>query len=539
MTFFQNTLDYFQGTQAPRQSNPLEDLNNDNFNTLEPQADLPLSERERGRENFSTMGIGEDIPPPRRIIEPLPGDEIIPPPDSSDGVDVVETLERLQLRINQFENILGLGKKGKAFEAFSRIPLPNFTKVTHSLLNPYHSRTIDTVFNHIKFDPTGTNRVSDFLTALSEAQDHCPVSRQDFLRLLLAKCSGRALELVNVWNRSKYSIEQIYKGLFDSFDESLDSSEIRKILGDYKFPRHFKLRVILGELQILISQALRAGSTEVEGMLMTSILLQDTLKQCMPVGAYKLIQSEINKLKRYKLREPNVHEICEALLEHSLDIDYEIKVANGHQFGPFRLPFSISDRRRDRLMTANSPKKKVSFFKRAKVNSIEGSTFKKGNVSLGNNSKATGRPTYKQPFTPRPASINKPSTAQKSTGSNTKGFQNKGPKNPSSRGKSFQTRKPMDKFKGRPQRKLTSCSYCGSLGHDASQTCYSIVDNNFRVFTGPPSQIHCSNCFDKLNKKFFHMIKLCPLRDHMINAYKMGTFAPRGIFKKYYLEHHA
>ena len=540
MTFFQNTLDYFQGAPQPRLIEPTTELNNTEIEK-EPYIDLPIPERERG----------VDIPPSKKKIEPdvkgiypLGGND----EESSEGVDIVESIERLQLKLEQFENVLGLGKTGKTFEAFSRIPLPDFSKPTHSLLNPYHSRTIDTVFNHIKYDPRGSTRIAEFLTSLTEAQKHCPVSREDFLRLLLSKCSGRALELVTIWSRSKHSIEHIYKGLFDAFDDSFDSSEIRKLLSTYKFPRYFKLRIVLAELQILISQALRAGSTETEGILLMSILLQDTLRQCMPMGANKIINVELNKLKRCKLREPHVNEIVEALLEQSSEIDFEIQSATGYQFGPPREPYSLSDRKGKDVF---QNKKKVSFFKRAKVNSLEGSTFKKGNVSSEPKkvySRPTPTPSFSRPnstpsstrpnstpssskFTPRGGNSN-----NKPAGSNNR--TSKGP-NMSKRKLSFNSNKAMDKFKKFSPRRLSSCSLCGSLGHEASETCYSIVDNNFRIFEGPPSQIHCSNCYEKLNKRFYHIVKFCPLRTFMIESYKKGLFTPRGIFKKYYLEHHA
>ena len=53
------------------------------------------------------------------------------------------------------------------------------------------------------------------------------------------------------------------------------------------------------------------------------------------------------------------------------------------------------------------------------------------------------------------------------------------------------------------------CSLCGKKTHRASDSCYAMRDDSGRVVNVTPSQVPCTICEKKINKKPYHPLKHC------------------------------
>lgn len=482
-----------------------------------------------------------DLPRKPEMSKPKEKTKIEPPSDlnsenDNSEVKLISVLESLQLQVNNLQTQLNdkLGKtadEDKIYgDSFDRIPLPNFKDRTFfSLLDPYNAKTIDMIYNpRVKFSGEGNTRVSDFLTSLTDSHDHCPVDEYDFLSILISKLQGRPMDLVNSWKKSQYSIEEIYRSLFETFTNQITTTEAREKLTSYLFPREFRIAQVVSELTMLTDYAVQGGVNAEQAKLMQSVFFQDALQRSLPLSAYKICLARINSKRRELNREPAVSDMVIAILARSSEIDLELSSAKGHRFSGDRKVFSILNKP-NRVVHKDNKRPYISELSSQGSKSAQNYRNKNENRRPFSNNK-----TNNSKFSPRSKFIK--NTRPLKYSPLTKVPDTKNP-NVFARGRKFNLKnKTGDKTYNFKVPKTNKCSFCGSLGHTASNGCWSIVDDAFKLYEGPISQQECQTCKDKLKMNLYHMQKMCPLRDHLLKAYKQGLISPRGIFRKYVSE---
>jgi len=74
------------------------------------------------------------------------------------------------------------------------------------------------------------------------------------------------------------------------------------------------------------------------------------------------------------------------------------------------------------------------------------------------------------------------------------------------------------------------CSLCGKNTHRASDSCYAMRDDSGRVVNVTPSQVPCTICEKKMNKKLYHPLKFCFNR---LKAQATSNIATKNLTQKY------
>lgn len=461
--------------------------------------------------------------------------------EGSENVGLVACLEALQLQVDDLNKKIsdqGLNKNAKKIygNSFDRIPLPKFEgKTFYSILDGFQAKTIEIIYlPRVKFTGEGGMRVSEFLTFLTEAHDRCPVSEDDFKNILINKLQGRPMDLVNSWKRAKYSIQNIYRSLFETFSNAITSTEAREKLSNYSFPRHFKIAQILSELTMLADYAVQGGADTDQSQLLATIYVQDALQKSLPLAAYKLCYAQINEKRREINKEPMVSELVISILEKAPEIDLELTTSRHHKFGINRKLFSVLNKNNDKPDKIDRPTNP-----RPMIAAIAGSkSAQYNNKKFDKTKAASNRTTNRFNASKLNKYIPKKLQGRRDLRKNVYAKINNYKPNQESNGKSSgqNPRNNNLNAKSNSSKKVLKCSFCGALGHSASNGCWSIMDDQFKLFEGPISQVECSNCKDKLKLKLYHMVKFCPLRERMLKAYKEGLVTPRGIFRKWVSE---
>ena len=413
-----------------------------------------------------------------------------PPPDDLRAlIERIEILERANDRQRE------------------KVPIksPNFNvPAKYSSLNSSDLRVIDSQYPKAKFyDGSKGTEIYDFLYLLREAHKNCPVSENEFKRLLLQRLGGAALDLVSGLIEDQEPVSVIYTELYSTFTTTVDSYEARQIMKGYKSPRSFGIKRILGELGRLGNIVGRGCYDRAQQKFYVSTHSQDALESCLPEKAFEIAHAAIARDRFIKGREPTLQEIRKCLAPHVEQIDRIIKNDKTHKFAPPRKIFSIVY---SKTHHGDNPNKKNRDVNNLEVNNVEVEVNK---VELSQ--------SKQQPQ-------NKGKGNAKVKPKNGKSFNNNKKKTNQNKQTDKQTTE-TNRQKERPY-----CNFCGQFGHDSFKGCYAILDDNLKQYQGAGAREACRICIRKISLNLKHPEDLCPGRDFMIKKYLDGTIKPRGPF---------
>ena len=409
-------------------------------------------------------------------------------------------------------------EQGRLFsDNLTKVPKPSFPKgIRYRSINSSEDlKIIDFNFPRNKFSGNPKTKknfdldVYEFLSTMVEGQKHCPVSKKDFIRLLVARLAPPALGMVNGWLMDKNcSINKIFSRLFKTFSSSISTIEARNLLRLYLMCRNMTFDQALSEMQYLADYASRGYNNNRENALAITFAFQDGLEHALPIAAYKLCYNQIIDLRRYLGREPYLGEIIDALRQIADKVDYELKHTKNHNWAKDRDFLDFSHKQsRSNLISNESSKPKSGFpYQNKSKKFVNELTVHATTTSTAPKPKYTPSPNHQK--------------------SNIKGKgQGKG---------NFKNNTPAPKMgpqKASEAKDKKYCSYCGSHTHTAAQGCWAIVDENLKMYQGPPAQEPCRICIRNCDKEFKHPERFCPLRKFMVDLYKAGRIKAKGIFK--------
>ena len=407
-------------------------------------------------------------------------------------------------------------------DSLLHIPRPSFpAHVTYrSLDKPEDFKIIEFNFPRIKF--TGNLKSSnkqnmdvyEFLNTLCEGQKYCPVSKKDFIRILLARLAPPALGMVNSWLLDKnITITKLCNRLYKTFNVSIIPRDALEKIRKYLKPRNLSFDQQLSEMQYLADFAGRGGPNGHENAVAITYAVQDGLEHSLPERAYTICLSQMLEAKRFHNRELYLGELIDCLRQVAEKVDREIKMAKGFSFAKERdfLDFTSKTSQSSQSSSNN-----------------QGSSSSKG---FKNNKKSVNETKVQAPQKQNTQSTKgkAPSQSQGYVGKG-KG-QGKGQSNHATQNNKGQQGQKVNMASGAKDKPF--CSLCCGNNHKASDNCYSIVDDNLKQYQGPPTQDPCTICLRNItNKKMKHPEDMCPLRAAMIAHYKAGRYTPRGHFKR-------
>ena len=355
--------------------------------------------------------------------------------------------------------------------------------------------------------------VYEFLSIMVEGQKHCPVSKSDFSRLLLARLAPPALGMVKGWMLDpNCTINKICNRLFKTFGSPISPRDAKDYIRKYSIPKSLTFDQVLSEFQYLADYAGRGDRDNRENALASVYAVMDGLENSLPEQAYTICYEQILDLRRYYGREPYLGELLDSLRQVTDKVDRVLKLTKSHHWGKARdfLDFEFKK-------------------KNPTQSSFQGTSKSNKNKGYGVNE-----------------------TKVQVNEANSKGFSGKGKgqsnQQPTAKGKGQGKGSFKGNFSGpsgqqaqqkqKPQKVDTAsgakkyCCFCGANTHNAADGCWLILDDNMKPYTGPPAQDSCRICIGKkVKKELKHPERVCPLRDKMLALYKAKWVQPKGYVK--------
>lgn len=356
--------------------------------------------------------------------------------------------------------------------------------------------------------------VYEFLSIMVEGQKHCPVSKNDFLRILLMRLAPPALGMVKGWMLDpNCTINKICNRLYKTFGCPVPPRDAKEFIRKYLYPRNLSFDQALSEFQYLADLAGRGDRETRENALACVYAVQEGLEHSLPEQAYTICYEQILDLRRYYNREPYLGEVIDSLRQVSDKVDRVLKLSKNHNWGKSRdfLDFDFKNKHlthQSSQGTSKSKKKKISAVHETNVQVNE--NYSKPNQGV----KGKGQQGQQKP--------------------EAKGKQGKGVAKPKAQGPQGQQK--QQQKKGQKVNSASGakkyCCYCGANTHNAADGCWCILDDQMHQYEGPPAQESCKICIEKgVKKELKHPMHVCPLRPKMLALYKAKWVHPKGVFK--------
>ena len=412
-------------------------------------------------------------------------------------------------------------EKGKVFgEQPKNIPIPKFPRnVRYRKVDKSSDmKLIDFYFPKSKFSGKidhkklfTTMDIDEFLTLMVNAQKKCPLSREDFTGVLLNRLSSPALGMCNGWLTERgMTIERICARLYKTFTLAISEAEARELIDHYQVPINFSVDKVLSEFQYLGSYLMRSGHKKKVNSIVVALIVQEALDRCMPPEAATLIFEQTCDLRRYYGRQPYLGEIITGLSAISDKINKAMRRAKNWTWAKSRDFLAFTTKQHVKEKQGGKGGNKKGSFPKANEVSVNEANTQQAKPNKQQNAKGNQKNAGKMPQNAKGSQSTKP--GQNST--NPKKNSNKN---------------------GKPKEE---CSYCGSYTHNCYKGCYSVLDDNNKMYCGPPAQEDCSICLKafKGKKKLRHPVLYCPLREKMKEKYRTGELTPRGCFKSAFEE---
>ena len=417
----------------------------------------------------------------------------------------------------ELDNFVEKDKNKLLNNNFNFVPHPDFTKPPCRRMDDYNNvRFIEFIYPKTRFsgDPkVDKSDIYDFIHGLCKAYDSCPLSPEDFERVLTSRLNSPALTMVSGWVKRSFPMKTILNQLYSTFNKTINPPKALDVLRVYRFPRKFTVAMIIAELDNLGNIALRGGTESIDSDIMICLTIIEGLRYSMPEPAYMRIRENLNELRVTLGRQPYLVELFSSLKRIEDLLDYELTRHPNFHFAEDRelLEITTIEYHSKRNQRPKNDKNKFRYLNNHRLNMItheQDPEFKVNNID--NYSKVGNSNAISSDKKPYYANTKKPSTGNK--------FNNAYKKTPYKDGRNMQ---PL-------------CSFCGEYTHSAHQGCYSCLDDSLKQYRGPPASEDCKICLEKIKKGLRHPEKNCPLRPFMLKMYSQNKATPRGVFKKYY-----
>lgn len=366
-------------------------------------------------------------------------------------------------------------------------------------------------------DHPRSQRIENFLTQMTKAQEKFNLSQDEFLHMLEANVTGVAAENVSNWVNQRYSPGEIYEKLLSLYGTYLKPDVALTKLLSFQLPKDAKnLTQVVRQIELLAGHAANTTTSDKLRQKNRNAYSVQALQRCLPPHSKVLLQDKLNDLraeleaiKKIKLRDgdtltaeeedlqPSFTSLVRALTALNPVVDDEICEYNERKL------------REERFRP-----KSVNVTTRAKSYEKSTSQFYRNNTRDTN--RGDSRPTQPTTYTPkrnqhiyeirdRGESNNKQNNYTKPNNYNNKSSYQLG------NGK-------------------TRCSLCGAYNHLASQLCKAITDDEGKILKPTFSYAFCEHCKKNYDEQLNHPHANCPARPAMIKLYESGKVRPQGIY---------
>lgn len=398
---------------------------------------------------------------------------------------------------------------------FNFVPHPDFSIPPSRRMDDFNNlRFVEFIYPKTRFSGDDKTDVYDFIHGLCKAYKSCPLSPEDFERVLTSRLNSPALTMVSGWVKRQFPMKTILNQLYSTFNKTISPPKALDVLRIYRFPRKYTTAMILAELDNLGNIALRGGTESIDSDIMICLTIIEGLRYSMPEPAYMRIRENLNELRVTLGRQPYLVELFSSLKRIEDLLDYELSRNHNFHFAEDRnlLEITTIEYHSKRNNRPRNDRSKFRYLNNHRLNMItheQDSDFKVN--AIAENSKTNNISSDRKPYPFKPSRFN--------TGFNSKGNKpNSGYKEKANKD-------------GRNMQPL--CSYCGEYTHSAHQGCYSCLDDSLKQYRGPPASENCKICLEKVKRELRHPEKYCPLRAYMLKMYSQNKATPRGIFRRY------
>ena len=395
------------------------------------------------------------------------------------------------------------------------------------------------------FPKDGYLSIVEYLTIMRTAQEHCKLSKTEFIERLILTSTGEAHELIAFCHEQGEEIEDIYHSLVMRFDDRITVDEAKIRLQSFKATKGMNLAKVESQIMILANRASAQFPVGESRQAYYNLEACQALIRSLPQNSNITASTTYNSLTARLQKAPTYSFFTRALNAHRSVIDADLRV-HGSDAGRFnRFP-----NKRGNNSARNNYKKRAANYSAYSVSigapgavAVSQTPFKpkpimapRGNNELKNNSNnynsnyvAKARNNYSANRN-RNTSYQKPNTSANYTpiNRNGKGYR---PSTQIPRNKPYMQarRNPNNKpFQKRvysnnnnrytPNRAINNstgryqnCSLCGYSNHRATD-CRNMRDDAGNIKQIIPTMGTCSSCPNHIKTRLHHPPTLCPFR---------------------------
>ncbi|HCK04585.1 MAG TPA: hypothetical protein DHV86_07505 [Methylophilaceae bacterium] len=336
--------------------------------------------------------------------------------------------------------------------------------------------------------------VQAFLEDMTNAQNICKLSREEFNSFLKRCSDGEARIFFDQLLLCETSISELYKEIISQFDELITPQEAENRAVAYKAAKGTKLTRVLADIRMYITRAASFFSTPE----LSSDYINQKAPACiisaLPFDASQKAMTTLRILQRELNKTPTFDQFAKALRIEEDILNREIEKYGVDSRSVKKATIGIDKTTHNKHDNSNKFKNRGGH-----SNAIGGvyeqededsDSYKQDNLHATVNAISYNRNSYHQP---------EKRDYHVTNGSNDR----------------------------------NECLLCGQFNHKPADLCLCMIADSGKVIEQQPTSLPCKTCKDKMDISLYHASTMCPLREKALYLYKKGEHSPRGPFRKY------
>ena len=337
--------------------------------------------------------------------------------------------------------------------------------------------------------------ILEFLHSLNTAQSIMNLSKKEFLQLLQKSVTGKVYTLVSECISYDHEISDLYHSLLTLYDTRMTSAIARKLLMNYKAQKNQTLSKVQSQIMTYASRIASQIPAGPSRTAMFNLEANNALIRCLPPASANVVTNVINGLAAKLQKSPTFVQTIKCLTKYNDTINIDIQ-RNGVLTNKSHHAYAYDLKPNYKVMAMNR-RDKTFYNNNQRPNKFGNKRYQTSNKP---NNKQSGN--YKVNSIQYQTKYNDSPDTERVYNINNR--QDRRFNNRNNQNKENRQNRP---FKG------LYCSLCGSKSHTASQICYRMRDAQNRIVETVPSFYPCEICLKKTNRKLYHPMEMCFMKD--------------------------
>ena len=184
------------------------------------------------------------------------------------------------------------------------------------------------------FTKDGYLNIIEYLTIMRTAQEHCKLSKTEFIERLILTSTGEAQEIISFCHEQGEAIEDIYHSLIMRFEDRITVDEAKMRLQNFKATKGMNLAKVESQIMILANRASAQFPVGESRQAYYNLEACQALIRSLPQNSNITASTTYNSLTARLQKAPTYSFFTRALNAHRSVIDADLSV-HGPDMGRF------------------------------------------------------------------------------------------------------------------------------------------------------------------------------------------------------------